>query len=107
MAKDSSEKSANDSKEKLKALREERGTLIERNRELLKKQNSDTGLIKKGLKDGSKTIPELAKVTGLKSDLILYYVSTMKKFGEVIEAGHSGGYFKYSLVEKKKAGSKK
>ena len=103
MAKDSSEKSADDSKEKLKALREERSELIARNKEILKKQSSETGLIKKGLKEENKTIPELARETGLKSDLILYYVSAMKKFGEITEAGHAGGYFKYSLVEKKKA----
>jgi predicted transcriptional regulator len=103
MAKDSSEKSTSDSKEKLKALREERSELIARNKEILKQQNSETGLIKKGLKEGNKTIPELAKETGIKSDLILYYVSAMKKFGEIAEAGHEGGYFKYSLVEKKKA----
>ena len=102
MAKDSSEKSKNDNKEKLKALREERSDIIARNKELLKKQNSETGLIKKGLKEGSKTIPELARETGLKSDRILYYVSAMKKFGEINEAGHAEGYFKYSLVEKKK-----
>ena len=107
MAKDSSEKSSKNSKEQLKALREERSEIISRNKELLKKQNSETGLIKKSLKEGSKTIPELAKATGIKSDLILYYVSTMKKYGEIDEAGHAGGYFKYSLVEKKKAGSKK
>jgi predicted transcriptional regulator len=106
MAKDSQEKSTSDSKEKLKALREERSEIIERNKELLKKQNSETGLIKKGLKDGNKTIPELAKETGLKSELILYYVSTMKKFGEINEAGHADGYFRYSLVEKKKAAKK-
>jgi predicted transcriptional regulator len=106
MAKDSSEKSSNDSKEKLKALREERSGIIDRNKEILKKQNSETGLIKKGLKEGTMTIPELARKTGLKSDLILYYLSAMKKFGEVAEAGHSEGYFKYSLVEKKKAAKK-
>ena len=106
MANESSEKSANDGKEKLKALKEERSNIIERNKELLKKQNSETGLIKKSLKEGSRTIPEMAKETGLKSDLILYYVSAMKKFGEIAEAGHAGGYFKYSLVEKKKAAKK-
>ena len=106
MANESPEKAVKDSKEMLKALRKERNDLIARNKEMLKKQNSDTGLIKKGLKDGSRTIPELAKETGLKSDLILYYVSAMKKYGEINEAGHSGGYFRYSLVEKKKAAKK-
>ena len=102
MAKDSSDKSKNDHKAQLKALREERSDIIARNKEMLKKQNSETGLIKKGLKEGNKTIPELVKETGLKGDRILYYVSAMKKFGEINEAGHSEGYFKYSLVEKKK-----
>ncbi|MBN2418687.1 MAG: winged helix-turn-helix domain-containing protein [Deltaproteobacteria bacterium] len=107
MARENSEKSSNDDgKEKIKALRQERSEIIERNKEILKKQNNETGLIKKGLKEGSKTIPELAKETGLKSELILYYVSTMKKFGEITEAGHAGGYFRYSLVEKKKADKK-
>ena len=106
MANESSEKSSNDSKEKLKALKEERNDIIDHNKELLKKQNNETGLIKKSLKEGSRTVPELAKETGLKGDLILYYVSAMKKFGEIAEAGHAGGYFKYSLVEKKKTAKK-
>lgn len=106
MADQDIEKASIDSKERLKVLREERSSVIERNKELLKKQNSDTGLIKKGLKDGAKSIPELAKETGLKSDLILYYISAMKKYGEVTEEGHSGRYFRYSLVEKKRPSKK-
>ena len=51
MADQDIEKAPTDSKERLKALREERSSMIERNKELLKKQNSDSGLIKKGLKD--------------------------------------------------------
>jgi hypothetical protein len=101
MADANSENSSIDSKVKIKALREERSSLIERNKELLKKQNNDTGLIKKALKDGPKIIPELAKETGLKGDLILYYISAMKKYGEVTESGHSGAYFMYALIEKK------
>lgn len=87
----------NEFKVKFKALREKRKDLIARNRELLKKQNNETGLIQKGLKTGTKTVPELAKETGLKSDLILYYVSAMQKYGQVVEAGHSGDYLKYRL----------
>jgi predicted transcriptional regulator len=106
MSDEKTEKSSDDSKDKLRALREERATILERNRELLKKQNSDTALIKKALKDGSMTIPELANETGLKSDLILYYVSAMKKYGEITNDGHSGGYCRYSLVEKKRHSKK-
>jgi len=99
MDKNKSAKPDKGNKEKLKALREERKELIAKSRELFKKQNNETGLIKKGLKKGKNTIPELAEETGLKSDLILYYLSTMKKYGEVEETGHSEGYFKYALVD--------
>lgn len=100
------EKPVNDSKAKLKALREERKEIISKNRELLKKQNSSISLIKKGLKGTSKTIPELAKETGLKSDVLIYYVSAMKKYGEIAETGHSDAYLKYTLVEKTKSKKK-
>ena len=99
MNKDTPAKIGNDYKAKIKALREERKELLAKNRELLKKQNRETGLIQKGLQAGEKTIPELAEKTGLKSDLILYYLSTMKKYGQVVETGHSEGYFKYSLID--------
>ena len=99
MNKDTPVETDKDNKAKLKALKEERKELIAKNRELLKKQNRETGLIQKGLQAGEKTIPELAEETGLKSDLILYYLSTMKKYGQVAEAGHSEGYFKYSLTD--------
>lgn len=107
MDKDTPVKSADNSRDSFKALKDERRDIISRNMERLKKQNNETGLIKKGLRDGSKTIPELAKETGIKSDLVLYYVSTMKKNGEIHEAGHSGKYFRYSLVEKKRVTSNK
>ncbi len=106
MSDENIEKPSDDSKDKLKALREERSAILERSRELLKKQNNDTALIKKGLKDGAKTIPELAEKTGLKNDLVLYYISAMKKYGEVTEEGRSGRYFRYCLVEKKRPSKK-
>jgi Fic family protein len=107
MDKNTTVKSDGESRDKLKALKEERRDIISKNMERLKKQNNDTGLIKKMLKDESKTIPELAKETGIKSDLVLYYISTMKKYGEIVEAGHTGRYFRYSLTDKKKTASKK
>ncbi len=83
---------------KLKALREERKDIIAKNRDILKQQNTDTGLIKKSLEEGAKTIPEIAKSTGIKSDLVLYYVSAMKKYGELKDGGHGEDYLKYALA---------
>lgn len=99
-------KSVDDYREKIKSLREERKELIARNRELLKNQSNERGLIHKGLKSGDKTIPELAEETGLASHIILYYLSAMRKYGLVEEAEHAGAYYKYRLIRSiKKQGS--
>jgi len=95
--------SAKDDKEKLKALREERKDILLRNKELLKKQNQEINLIKKELKNGPMTVPELAAATGLAGDKVLWYVSAMKKYGEMAEGELSGGYFKYILIAKSTA----
>lgn len=94
------ESSAKEDKEKLKALREERKTLLDRNKERLKKQNQEVNLVKKGLKDRPLTVPELAAATGLASDKALWYVSALKKYGEIAEGELTGAYFKYILVSK-------
>ena len=54
-----------DDKEKLKALREERKEILDRNKERLKKQNQEITLIRKDLKKGPRTIPAIAAATGL------------------------------------------
>jgi hypothetical protein len=92
-------KSVDDYREELKSLREERKELIARNRELLKNQSYERGLIHKGLKSGEKTIPELAEETGLPGNIILYYLSAMRKYGLVKEAAHAGAYYKYRLIK--------
>jgi hypothetical protein len=97
------ESSAKEDKEKLKALREERKTLLDRNKERLKKQNQEVNLIKKGLKDGPLTVPELAAATGLASDKVLWYVSALKKYGEIAEGELTANYFKYVLLSKSTA----
>jgi hypothetical protein len=92
--------SAKDDKEKLKALREERKDLLERNKDRLKIQNQELNLIKKELKNGPGTVPEIAAATGLPGDKVLWYVSSLKKYGDIQEEDLTGSYFKYSLVSK-------
>ncbi len=94
---------AKDNKEKLKALREERKDILERNKERLKKQNQEVNLIKKEMKSGPRTVPELAAATGLPGDRVLWYLMAMKKYGEIQEGDLAGGYFRYILVAKQAA----
>lgn len=54
------------------------------------------------LKEGSKTVPEIANQTGLQSHLVLWYITGMKKYGQIIEAEECEGYYKYALKENNK-----
>ena len=88
-----------DNKDKLKALREERKEILSRNREILKKQNTEISSLKKEMKKGAYTIPELAQATGITSDKVLWYVSAMRKYGIAEEQDKINGYIKYLLVK--------
>ena len=95
--------SAKDDKERLKALREERTEILDRNKERLKKQNQEVNLIKKELKVGPKTVPELVAATGLSGEKVLWYLMALKKYNEIQEGELAGEYFKYIFVAKSSA----
>jgi predicted Rossmann fold nucleotide-binding protein DprA/Smf involved in DNA uptake len=57
--------------------------------------------IAKILKDGPRTIPELAKTMGYPSHEVVVWLFAMRRYGEVEVVGKPDvdGYFKYKLVE--------
>ncbi len=57
--------------------------------------------IKDCLKDGPKTIPEIASATGLKPGVVTWYVMTLVKYGEIVPGEEVDGYYQYSLAEVK------
>lgn len=87
-------------KQALKALRQERKTSIERARNAIKTQNKDIKAIRAAMKDGGRTVPEIAEATGMPTAQVLMYVATLKKYGEVAEGPKDGDYFKYELAAK-------
>jgi len=83
----------------LKQLRQERKEHIERARQAIKEQNQTIKKIRTGLAQESKTIPELAEGVGMDTATVLFYVSTLKKFGVVGEGKKKGDYFTYELLD--------
>jgi len=83
---------------------------IKKNREItpaLKEKSKTFNTIKrkimKCLKTGPKTILEISVETGIKTDVIMYYLMSLRKFGK-IESGDPDDldeYFYYSLKAKK------
>jgi len=85
-------------KEVMKKLRESRKVFIKAASDKMKAQKKVTGAIKDQLKDGARTVPEIAAAAGTSTAETLWFVATLKKYGEIKEAEKDGSYFKYALT---------
>jgi hypothetical protein len=63
----------------------------------MKEQRRAVKAIKAHLDGAELTVPEIAAATGLPGSEVLYYVATLKKYGEILEGPKDGGYYRYRL----------
>lgn len=84
-------------KEALKRLRAARKEQIAAATGRIKEQRRAVQAIKEALADGELTVPELAAATGLPASEVLWYVASMKKYGEILEGPKAGSYYRYRL----------
>jgi predicted transcriptional regulator len=84
-------------KEAMKKLRESRKHIIKAASARVKENRKAVKAIKEQLQDGAMTIPEIAEATGIASSEVLWFVATLKKYGEIIEGDKDGSYFRYYL----------
>ncbi len=97
MSKDDAEKKQK--KEAMKKLRVARKQWIAGASAKIRTHKKAIKLIKEQLEKEAATIPELAQTTGMPSDQVLWYMATLKKYGEIVEGNKDGSYFKYALSE--------
>jgi len=85
-------------KKPIEVLRERRGglpkTLLERNRQQAKTRKQ----IIRTLREGPKTIPEIAATTGIPVHRVVWQVMAMKKYGKIAEGEERDSYFAYALT---------
>lgn len=84
-------------KEALKKLKSARKEQIAAATSLMKEQRQVLKAIKAHLADAELTVPEIAAATGLAASEVLWYLATMKKYGEILEGPKDGSYFRYRL----------
>lgn len=83
----------------LRSLRETRKEIVERVRAMVKEQNRVEKKILQALKDGPKTVPEIAGDTGLPSQTVFWFLMGLKKYGRVTESEQRGSYPAYGPKE--------
>ena len=64
----------------------------------MKEHNAALGAIRAQLKEAPRTVPEIAQSAGLSTSKVMWYVASMKKFGEILEAEQDDSYFRYQLA---------
>src|SRR5512139_581436 len=63
----------------------------------MKEQRRAVKAIKEQLDGVELTVREIAAAAGLPASEVLWYVATMKKYGEIVEGPKDGGYYRYRL----------
>ena len=86
-------------KEALKKLKAARKEQIAAATARMKEQRQAVKAIKAHLEGAELTVPEIAAATGLPVSEVLWYVATLKKYGEILEGPKDGGYYRYRLGE--------
>jgi predicted Rossmann fold nucleotide-binding protein DprA/Smf involved in DNA uptake len=79
---------------KLKAARKEQ---IAATTARMKEQRQAVKAIKARLEGAELTVPEIAAATGLPMSEVLWYVASLKKYGEILEGPKASGYYRYKL----------
>ncbi len=89
----------NEKKEAMKKLRGDRKEWITMASTMVKEQRKERKAIKKYLDSQPATVPEIAEATGIPSDKVLWYLATLKKYGDIVEGEKDGSYFRYVLTK--------
>jgi predicted transcriptional regulator len=84
-------------KEALKKLKATRKEQIALATSRMKEQRKAIKAIKEQLGGAELTVPEIAEATGLSVSEVLWYVASLKKYGEILEGPKAGGYYRYKL----------
>jgi len=92
------EKPDNDTRKKaMKNIRAKRKETIAKSTAMMKQQKKQVQAILDFLEAGEATIPEIALNVHMPTDKTLWYMATLKKYGQIVEGPKDGAFFKYRL----------
>ena len=92
------DQAAQSKKEAMKQLRAERKDSIRRVATIVKNQKKDLKLLKEQIGSDGATAPEIAEAIKMEVSRVIWYLATLKQYGEVAEGSKDGCFFRYTLV---------
>ncbi len=84
----------------LEIFKQRHGPASEELLDYVKLASKRKAAIRKALKDGPMTVPQVAQATGIGPGDVLWTLTAMRKYGQAVEDGVEGDYPRYALPEK-------
>jgi predicted transcriptional regulator len=83
----------------LRRLRKQHQKSVVRTQALLKEQKQTQQQICRLMRDQPRTVPDLAQATGLPGHEVLWHITALRKYGQVVETGQAGAYYLYQTTK--------
>ena len=88
-------------KKPVQVLRERQGGISDRLKADYKQQIQIHKAIKEALKNGPRTIPDIAEAAQLPADSVMWHVIALQRYGVIARQQAAGDYYLFALMEEK------
>jgi hypothetical protein len=84
-------------KRPIEILRERHGGMSKELKEYFNEQQRIYKALRAALKDGPRTVPQLAKECSLPSPTVMWHLMALRRYGQVLDGPEDNGYLLYTL----------
>jgi predicted transcriptional regulator len=84
-------------KRAIEVLRERHGGMSKELKESFNEQQKVYKALRAALKNGPRTVPQLAKECSLPSPTVMWHLMALRRYGQVLDGPEENGYLLYTL----------
>jgi predicted transcriptional regulator len=84
-------------KRAIEVLRERHGGMSKELKEYFNEQQKVYKTLRAALKNGPRTVPQLAKECSLPSPTVMWHLMALRRYGQVLDGPEENGYLLYTL----------
>ncbi len=84
-------------KRPIEILRERHGGMSKELKEYFNEQQRTYKALRAALRNGPRTVPELAKECSLPAPTVMWHLMALRRYGQVLDGPEDNGYLRYTL----------
>jgi len=94
---DTTPSKADKPKRAIEVLRERHGGMSKELKEYFNEQQKVYKALRAALKNGPRTVPQLAKECSIPSPTVMWHLMALRRYGQVLDGPEENGYLLYTL----------